>query len=179
MTIWTNNRKLYAPTAAAVGAVFFLCAIMATAADAPPYAFQPNTPAPGSGVVCVTGVGLPPRTDVSRGHLRLMAERAAVVSAYRNLALALGQGSQIGADSARYLTVSGYVQGAQITQTRYYPDGRVEVDMTLAVQHPPSAPAIEPPPLPRPPPQRVETQRRQISEKEWLELYRQPKENKP
>ncbi len=163
----------------AVGVVFLLCAIMATAADAPPYAFQPNTPSPGSGVVRVTGVGLPPGAYAARGQQRLMAERAAIVSAYRNLALALGQGSQIGADGTRYMTVSGYVQGAQITQTRYYPDGRVEVDLTLEVQHPPSAPAIEPPPMPRPPPQKVETQKRQISEKEWLELYRQPKENKP
>ncbi|MCX6910697.1 MAG: hypothetical protein NTY01_22015 [Verrucomicrobia bacterium] len=133
---------------------------------------------PGHGVVRVTGVGLPPRIYATRRQLHLMAERAAVVSAYRNLALALGQGSQVVADGSRYLTVSGYVQGAQIAQTRYYPDGRVEVDMTLAVEHPPPAPAIEPPPPPRQPPQKVEMQKRQISEKEWLELYRLPKENK-
>lgn len=148
------------------------------AADAPPFAFQPNTPVPGHGVIRVTGVGLPPRIHGPRGQLHLMAERAAVVSAYRNLTLALGQGSQIVADGSRYITTSGYVQGAQITQTRYYPDGRVEVDMALAVEHPPVAPAIMPPSPPSQPPQKVETQKRQISEKEWLELYRQPKENK-
>ncbi|MCX6897819.1 MAG: hypothetical protein NT105_03890 [Verrucomicrobia bacterium] len=166
------------PAAVAGGMAFLLCVAMAMAADAPPFAFQPNTPAPGHGVVHVTGVGLPPRIYGPRGQMHLMAERAAVVSAYRNLALALGQGSLIVADGSRYITTSGYVQGAQITQTRYYPDGRVEVDMTLAVEHPPVAPAIMPPSPPLQPPQKVETQKRQISEKEWLELYKQPKENK-
>ncbi len=163
----------------AVGAALFLCAAVAMSADVPLFAFQPNTPTPGQGMVRVTGVGLPPRIHGPRGQLNLMAERAAVVSAYRNLALALGQGAQIVAGGLRYVAVSGYVQGAQIAQTRYYPDGRVEVDMTLAVEHPPSAAAIEPPSPPRQTPHKVETQKRQISEKEWLEIYRQPKENKP
>ncbi|MBI5688360.1 MAG: hypothetical protein HZC54_25085 [Verrucomicrobia bacterium] len=165
--------------ALAGSAALFLCGATTKAGDPPPYAFQPNTPVPGRGVIRVTGVGLPPRIHATRAQQNLMTERAAVVSAYRNLALALGQGSQVVGDGSRYLTLSGYVQGAQIAQTRYYPDGRVEVDMTLAVEHPPSAPAIAPPPPPRQPPQKVETQKRQISEKEWLEIYRQPKENRP
>jgi len=179
LNIWTNNRSAYLAAAVAASAVLFLCGVPTTAADASPYAFQPNTPMPGHGVVRVTGVGLPPRIYATRGQLHLMAERAAVVSAYRNLALALGQGSQVVADGSRYITVSGYVQGAQVAQTRYYSDGRVEVDMTLAVEHSPSAPAIEPPPAMGAPPVKTEKQKRQISEKEWLELYRQPKENKP
>ena len=129
-------------------------------------------------MIRVTGVGLPPRAYGPRGQLHLMAERAAIVAAYRNLALALGKASQVVADGSRYMTVSGYVQGAQITQTRYYPDGHVEVDMTLAVEHRPSMTLIEPPPPGRTP-QKVETRKRQISETEWLELYKQPKENKP
>jgi len=178
LSIWTNNRSAHLSAAVAGGVTLFLCAVMAMAANVPPYAFQPNTPTPGHGFIRVTGVGLPPRIYATPAQLHLMAERAAVVSAYRNLALVLGQGSQIVADGSRYLTVSGYVQGAQITQTRYYSDGRVEVDMTLAVEHPPVVPAIMPPPPPPQPPQKVETQKRQISEKEWLELYKQPKENK-
>jgi hypothetical protein len=159
--------------------MLFLCATAAVAAGTPAFAFQPNMPTPGNGVVRVTGVGLPPRIYATRVQLHLMTERAAVVSAYRNLALALGQGSQVVADGSRYVTASGYVRGAQVTQTRYYPDGRVEVDMTLTVEHPPSAPAIEPPPPMDAPPLKTENRRRQISEEEWLELYKQPKESKP
>jgi len=155
---------------------FFLVTITGWAADGAGYAFQPNTPASGQGIVRVTGVGLP-RANVPRGQARLMAERAAVVTAYRNLALALGQGTQVVTDGTRYVTSSGYIRGAQIVQTRYYSDGRVEVDMTLAVQHPPSAPAIEPPPAPQSRAAEVKTQKRQITEKEWLELYEQPKEH--
>jgi hypothetical protein len=159
-------------------AAFCLCAATAWTADAPAFGFQPNIPSPGRGVVRTTGVGLPPRMVATRGQLHLMAERAAIVAAYRNLALALGQGSQVVVDGTRYVTASGFIRGAQIAQTRYYPDGHVEVDVTLAVEHPPAAPAIEPPPPPVETPRKVETQKRQISEKEWLELYKQPRENK-
>lgn len=163
---------------ALTAATFLVCAATGRAADVPTYAFQPNTPSPGHGVIRVTGVGLPPRIYATRVQLHLMAERAAIVSAYRNLALALGQGTQVVADGSRYITASGYVQGAQLAQTRYYPDGRVEVDMTLAVEHPPSALAIESPPPMSQTPQKVESQKRRISEKEWLELYSKLKVDK-
>lgn len=177
--IHPDNRHARRLTWTVGGAALFLCAMAVMAADATPFAFQPNTPTPGCGVVRVTGVGLPPRIYATRAQLHLMAERAAVVSAYRNLTLALGQGSQVVANGSRYVTASGYVLGARLAQTRYYSDGRVEVDMTLAVEHPPTAPAIEPPPPMGAPPLKTEKQRRQISEKEWLELYKQPKESKP
>jgi hypothetical protein len=149
-----------------------LC-VSTRAAEPARYAFQPNTPAPGQGVIRVTGVGLSGRA-AAPGQARLMAERAAVLDAYRNLALALGQGSQMVTEGRRYITASGYVVGAEIVQTRYYPGGRVEVDMTLPVRHPPSAPPIEPPPRPGEPPQLVEKQKREISEDEWLKLYKEP-----
>ncbi|MBM3888420.1 MAG: hypothetical protein FJ388_04765 [Verrucomicrobia bacterium] len=184
MTLKQMIRSLSRRTAFAGGAaLLFLLATAGWAADAAGYAFQPNTPAPGQGVIRVTGVGLAPRAGGNRGQMRLMAERAAIVTGYRNLALALGQGTQVVADGSRYISASGYIQGAHIVQTRYYPDGRVEVDMTLAVQHTPSAPAIEPPPPPQPqapePAPKVETQKRQITEQEWLELHAQPKEHSP
>jgi hypothetical protein len=172
-----NNRRLCS-FVALTAATLFLYVAPGRAADAPPHAFQPNTPTPGHGIIRVTGVGLPPHIYATRRQLHLLAERAAVISAYRNLALALGQGTQVVANGSRYITASGYVQGAQIAQTRYYPDGRVEVDMTLAVEHPPAAPAIESPSPPCQAPQKVESQKRRISEKEWLELYSKPKENK-
>jgi hypothetical protein len=167
--------------AAILGGAFliFIAATTASAADGAGYAFQPNTPTSGQGVVRVTGVGYPPPAVKSPAQQRLMAERAAVVTGYRNLALALGQGSEVVTDGKRYISTSGYIRGAQIVQRRYYSDGRVEVDMALAVQHPPSAPAIEPPTPPQTqgPVPKVETQKRQITEKQWLELYSQQKEN--
>jgi len=179
LTIAKNSPKSFLPAAVAGGMVLLFCAATTWTVDVPAFGFQPNTPSPGHGVIRVTGVGLPPRIYAARGQLHLMAERAAIVSAYRNMALALGQGSQIVTDGTRYVTASGFIRDAQIAQTRYYPDGRVEVDLTLAVEHPASAPAIEPPPPPLQTPQKIEAQKRQISEKEWLELYKQPKENKP
>ena len=158
--------------------VCFVLAVSGWAAEPPRYAFEPNTPAPCQGVIHVTGMGLSGHAG-SRGQMRLMAERAAVVDAYRNLALALGQGTQVVTDGRRYITASGYIVGAHIVQTRYYPSGRVEVDMALEVRHPPSAPAIEPPPRPADPPQQVEKQKRQITEEEWLKLYQLPQEKKP
>lgn len=160
-------------------ALFFLGMATGGTADAPAFGFQPNTPSPGHGVIRVTGVGLPPRIYAPPAQQRLMAERAAIVTAYRHLALALGQGSQVVTDGMRYVTASGFIQGAQIIQTRYYPDGHVEVDVRLAVEHPPGALAIAPPPPLLEKPQKTETQKKQISEKEWLELYKQPRDNKP
>ena len=178
MALQEYNRQ-WQGFAAGVAALFFL-SVATGWADAPVFGFQPNTPSPGHGVIRATGVGLPSPTAVSRAQQRLMAERAAILTAYRNLALALGQGSQVVTDGGRYLAASGYIQGAQITQTRYYPDGHVEVDVTLAVEHPPAAPAIvPPPPPPLVKPQKTEMQKRQISEKEWLELYKEPRNSKP
>jgi len=164
---------------AACAAVVCILSASGWAAESVAYTFQPNTTRPGHGTIRVTGTGLAGRTN-SAGLARLMAERAAVVDAYRNLALALGQGREVIAEGRRYVTASGYVVGAHIVQTRYYPGGRVEVDMEMEVPHPPAAPPIEPPPRPaEPAPQRVEKQQRQISEEEWLKLYKQPQEKKP
>ncbi len=179
LTQFSVGVTLAAVFKTACAAMVFVLTASGWAAEAPPYAFQPNTPAPGQGTICVTGTGLAGRAG-SRGQMRLMAERAAVVDAYRNLALALGQGTRVVADGRRYITTSGYIVGAQVVQTRYYPGGKVEVDMALEVRHPPSAPAIEPPPRPaEPPPQQVEKQKRQITEEEWLKLYKKPQSRKP
>lgn len=78
------------------------------------------------------GVGHPPEGRIySAAQRRLLAKRAATVMAYRDLLkasqtvhplLPVGQGIEV---------VSGYLQGAQEVETRYYSNGRVEVEMVL------------------------------------------------
>ena len=91
------------------------------------------------GVIRVTGVGAPP----DRGNLsqkRLLAERAALSDAYRQLTEALN-GVKVNAETIvrDYIIesdiiktkVTGLIQGAQKVDQRYLSDDSVEVDMIL------------------------------------------------
>ncbi len=62
---------------------------------------------------------------------RLMAERAARVDAYRKLSKAYGIVQRRVYGDAEETRVSGYIPGVQVIETRYYGNGKVEVDAVL------------------------------------------------
>jgi hypothetical protein len=77
-------------------------------------------------------------------HQRLMARRAAQMDAYRQLVERV-YGLQIASETQveDFITVSdritatiaGYIQGARVSDVRYQPDGSVEVQMKLSIEH--------------------------------------------
>lgn len=91
------------------------------------------------GVVRVTGTGAPPDKG-SASQRRLMAERAAISDAYRELGEALN-GVRVDAETIvkDYITesdtvrikVSAMVRGAQKVDRRFLSDGSIEIDMVL------------------------------------------------
>lgn len=88
------------------------------------------------------GNGAPPANAVNPAQARLLAERAAKLDAYRNL-LEQAYGVRISTDTSvrDFITqndsirtrVDGYVQGARVTETRYEPDGAVQVSMEIVL----------------------------------------------
>lgn len=93
-------------------------------------------------VVKVTGTGAPSMDDPNPARAKLMARRAAVMDAYRQLLENL-MGIQIDSSTSvkDFVTeydeingkVQGHIRGMQAVATRYNPDGTVEVDMELRV----------------------------------------------
>lgn len=81
----------------------------------------------------VTGIGHPPRRRVTPSQKRLLAQRAATVEAYRVLAATLNGISGYVVGGSGYIQVSGYIKGATVTQVREFPDGKVEMDLSLPV----------------------------------------------
>lgn len=81
----------------------------------------------------VTGIGLPPQRDVSQVQKRLLAKRAATVNAYKKMATALNGISGYLVDGSGVISNSGYIKGAQISNIRYFTDGKVEVDLVFPI----------------------------------------------
>ena len=120
--------------------------IRATGSGVPPAEYMSDNPvgqakpAPSwaEGDATATGVGVPP-SGVKGQEARIMAERAAKVDAIRNLTERI-YGVQI--DSATTIKdfvterdevkaeVEAFVNGAQVIDTRYLPDGSVQVDVS-------------------------------------------------
>lgn len=92
--------------------------------------------------VKAVGNGAPPGSAVNPAQARLLAERAAKLDAYRNL-LEQAYGVRISTDTSvrDFITqndsirtrVDGYIQGARVVNTRYEPDGAVQVDMEIVL----------------------------------------------
>lgn len=80
------------------------------------------------GLVVIGKGYLPRREDISLVRRRLLARRAAVLDAYRKLALA-----KSGVPIPRNGKIHQYsfIRGAKIKDVRYFPDGMVEVEMVL------------------------------------------------
>lgn len=96
-----------------------------------------------NGQITVTGTGAAPaKAGMSAGQKRLMAQRAAVVDGYRQLAEAIN-GVQVDAETLvqNYVVesdiiktrVSALVRGAKVGNYRYMSDGTVEVTVSLSM----------------------------------------------
>ena len=96
-----------------------------------------------NGQITVTGTGAAPaKAGMSAGQKRLMAQRAAVVDGYRQLAEAIN-GVQVDAETLvqNYVVesdivktrVSALVRGAKVGNYRYMSDGTVEVRVSLSM----------------------------------------------
>lgn len=81
----------------------------------------------------VTGKGYPPKRDISEIKKRLLAKRAATVDAYRVMSAILNGVSGYIAGGAGYIQTSGFIKGAEISNLRYFANGKVEVDLVLPV----------------------------------------------
>jgi hypothetical protein len=91
------------------------------------------------GVIQVTGTGAPPDRGTA-SQRRLMAERAAIADAYRQLAEAIN-GVRVDAETVvkDYITesdtvrikVGALIRGAQKIDRRFLSDGSIEIDMVL------------------------------------------------
>lgn len=86
-----------------------------------------------NGRLRVTGRGRAPERAMSKPQLRLMAKRAAMVEAYKNMVVALGEVRSSVVGGTGHETVRGFVKGIELTETRYYENGDVEVDIELVV----------------------------------------------
>lgn len=125
------------------GSTIIVAAALATAcATGAAHALDP-LPAPdvavtpgATGRLKTTGRGRMPRRAGSEAQLRLMAKRAAVVEAYKNVARDLGQARSIVAGGTGSETVCGFIRGVELIETRYYRDGDVEVDVEFTVPAP-------------------------------------------
>lgn len=96
-----------------------------------------------TGQVIASGIGGVPEHAVNAAQARAMAERAAMVDAYRNLLEAVKDvrvDSQtvvenlMAANDVVRTTVSGIVRGARTIRTRHLSDGTVEVTVVMPIQ---------------------------------------------
>ncbi len=77
----------------------------------------------------VRGIGYPPTAEeyTNIGQRRLLARRAAIVVAQRNLVRFMCGSSKIGDREV----VGGVISGAEVTRSGERPDGSYEVELTL------------------------------------------------
>lgn len=94
------------------------------------------------GIVTATGSGVPPSDAGNMAQARLLAERAAVSDARRNLLEIVGEvrvdavstvGTLMAKKDVVMTRVSGIVKGSIVTQRRYLDDGSVEVTVEMPV----------------------------------------------
>lgn len=95
-----------------------------------------RTPAPGAaeaGPLIATGRGRQPWRSASKAQARLMAKRAAMVEAYKNMAGMLGMSDGGPREGTGGEHVEGFIRGARLKETRYYANGDVEVDLEMTI----------------------------------------------
>lgn len=80
-----------------------------------------------------TGRGEPSDDDISDPRAKLLAKEAALAAAYKKLVSAVSAIPPDFFPKGRYLGEGGYIRGARLSETRYYGNGSVEVDMRLDI----------------------------------------------
>lgn len=85
-------------------------------------------------VIRVKGRGVAPMRAKGRLQARLLARRAAVVDAYRNLGLRLQREWSSVPQYESYINETMFLRGAKIIRTDYLSGGRVEVEAELEVK---------------------------------------------
>ena len=90
-----------------------------------------ETPSPPRDIILsATGSGLPPK-DAAGAQARLMAERAAVVTALRNLAVKLGH--SITDTKTGAVKVEAFLAGYRLAERKYNEDGSVEATVVISL----------------------------------------------
>ncbi len=88
---------------------------------------------PEKGMIKAAGTGYPPSRITDERQARLLARRAAIVDGYRNLLKSFDNLSNWIENRNIIDRVSGFLRGARILDTRYFSDGKAEVDLGLEV----------------------------------------------
>lgn len=102
--------------------------LVAQTPDAP----RAAAPTPGAaGLLVATGRGRQPWRSANKAQARLMAKRAAMVEAYKNMAGMLGMSDSQPKEGTGTERVKGFIRGARLKEARYYANGDVEVDIEM------------------------------------------------
>lgn len=104
------------------GLALFLFSLVPIGIAAPLHEIDQN-----ESMLYVEGAGYPPIKSEDPGQARLMARRAAVLDAYRNILLLLGDRKEVGSDEVELAVTFGYIRGAQVVDEILLSDGGVKV----------------------------------------------------
>lgn len=85
------------------------------------------------GMIKATGIGYPPSRISDERQARLLARRAAIVDGYRNLLKSFDNLSNWIENRSIIKRENSFLRGAKILDTRYFSDGRAEVDLGLDI----------------------------------------------
>lgn len=93
---------------------------------------------PGDNVIIAKGIGKPPTYAVSSTQAKLMARRAAIVVAQRNLAKVVGKVVKETRGSVSRIKVTAVIRGARIREVHELSNGSMEVTLELPLNGTPS-----------------------------------------
>ncbi len=109
---------------------WLLLGLLGWLAPMPSLAVQGTKAETSAPLLTAIGLGHPPRNASSPTQARAMAERSAFVDAIRKLAKRSGRAAPL--DYGGPVKVGAMVKGFRITKVTQYPDGTVEVEVSLS-----------------------------------------------